>query len=218
MDSNYIDRYAEFEKKANKVTTGRKQLYKDPSEQSIKLRDWRDKFTFGMAQTQCRSQSTKFTMVSLHSGGLVDTLSAMRAGWTPIWGAEICPTHSQLPIQCDRIERHKKCEDNLQQRLWGILTGTISYGNAYSFLHKYTNLQRPMYLTIGPECIDFCIGGSKDGPRGATGWMTIEAIRIILMIKPLAVRIEQSGNITKFPEVLEFIRTNLSSIDRIHDT
>ena len=39
VDSNSIDRYAEFEKKANKVTTGRKQLYKDPSEQSIKLRD-----------------------------------------------------------------------------------------------------------------------------------------------------------------------------------
>ena len=217
VDAEHIDRYAEFEKKKNKVTIGFKQLYKEPSKQSVELKDWRDKFTFEMAQAQCASQSTKFTMVSLHSGGLVDTLSAMRAGWTPIWGAEICPTHSQLPIQCDRIARHSNCKDNLQQQLWGMLTGTTCYGNAYSFLHKYTNLQRPMYLTIGPECIDFCIGGSKDGPRGATGWMTIEAIRIILMIKPLAVRIEQSGNITKFPEVLEFIRDNLSTEYAIHE-
>ena len=204
MDSEHIDRYSELETLS-------------PSGQSVILRAWRDKFTFKMAQNQCLAQSTKFTMVSLHSGGLVDTLSAIRAGWTPIWGAEICPTHTQLPIQCDKIKRHSKCEDNLQQRLWNILTGTTSYGNAYSFLHKYTNLQRPMYLTVGPECIDFCIGGSKDGPAGATGWMTIEAIRIILMIKPLALRIEQSGNISKFPEVLEFIRNNLSTIYAIHE-
>jgi hypothetical protein len=110
VDAEHIDRYAEFEKKKNKVTIGFKQLYKEPSKQSVELKDWRDKFTFEMAQTQCASQSTKFTMVSLHSGGLADTLSAMRAGWTPIWGAEICPTQSQLPIQCDRIARHSDCQ------------------------------------------------------------------------------------------------------------
>ena len=117
VDFEHIDRYSELESS-------------NSSEQSVILRDCREKFTFKMAQNQCLAQSTKFTMVSLHSGGLVDTLSAIRAGWTPIWGAEICPTHTQLPNQCDKIKRHSKCEDNLQQRLWNILTGTISYGNA----------------------------------------------------------------------------------------
>ena len=45
VDAEHIDRYAEFEKKKNKVTIGFKQLYKEPSKQSVELKDWRDKFT-----------------------------------------------------------------------------------------------------------------------------------------------------------------------------
>jgi hypothetical protein len=85
---------------------------------------WRDSFTFQQAMEQCHETHTQFTVVVLQSGGLLCTHSSIRAGWTPIWGTEICPTHTSAPIMCQAIEQLKDCNKNSQQRMWHHLTGT----------------------------------------------------------------------------------------------
>ena len=69
------------------------------SEASLKLEAWRDYFTVGDAVERCTNNNSKFTVVVLGSGGCVDTISAIRAGWSPIWGTEVCPELNWAPVQ-----------------------------------------------------------------------------------------------------------------------
>jgi len=56
-----------------------------------RLEQWRNQFTVQQAKTQNKNnkQSNNFTMGVLCSGGCLDTLAGMRAGFKPIWCTEI---------------------------------------------------------------------------------------------------------------------------------
>ena len=186
---------------SNEASTAGLHAYATPrTVHSKALEQWRDALTFKQAQEACTFQNSKLTFVVLQSGGLVDTWSAIRAGFLPIWGTEICPQHTQSPLQCSEIHRSRYCRENKQQFFWELLTKTKSLGNAFSGLHKYSEIQRPVLLGTSPKCVDFCLGGSKEGGRGATGCMMVDTARVILLVDPLIFCLEQSGEITKFQD------------------
>ena len=149
------------------------------TEVSIQRQQWRDDFTFHQAMAACHDCKTKFTVVVLQSGGLLCTHSAIRSGWTPIWGTEICPTHINSPIMCQEIEKIKNCKDNVQQRMWNRLTGTPCYGNTFTNITQYSKLERPMYLKVSPECTFYCIGGDQTGSVSLTGWQLPDVALVI---------------------------------------
>ena len=164
------------------------------SEASLELEAWRDHFTVGDAIDCCRNNHSKFTVAVLGSGGCVDTLSAIRAGWSPIWGTEVCPEHNWAPADCHKFKRTAKCESNKQQKIWTYLTGTKCLGNTFSDTSKYDRLQRPVNITAGQPCTDYCLGGNQEGAEGQTGWMFVEQMKIILSVLPLTFRLEMSDN------------------------
>ena len=122
---------------SNEASTAGLHAYATPrTVHSKALEQWRDAFTFKQAQEACTFQNSKFTFAALQSGGLVDTLSAIRAGFSPIWGSEICPQHTQSPLQCSEIHRSRYCRENnnrdcgnfsLKQSHWAILS--VDYTN-----------------------------------------------------------------------------------------
>ena len=157
-------------------------------------RMWRDSFTFQQAMDRCHETHSQFTVVILQSGGLLCTHSAIRAGWCPIWGTEICPTHISAPVMCQSIEQIKDCKDNSQQLMWNKLTGTTCYGNTFSNITQYSKLEHPLYIKVSPECTYYCIGGAQTGSVSLTGWQLPDISMVILEIKPLIVQIENSSN------------------------
>ena len=147
-----------------------------------------------------------FTVAVLGSGGLLCTYSAVRAGWSPVWGTEICATHPGNPLHCQAISKSTHCSDNLQQQMWMDFTQTPCYGNTFSKMTSYKDVTRPVYLTAGPPCTFFCIGGHQTGDYSETGWMFADTALIILLILPLVFRVEQSGNFENVNEGAETIK------------
>ena len=90
----------------------------EPTEVSIERQKWRDSFTFQNAYDQCHNTHSKFTAVVLQSGGLLCTLAAIRSGWTPIFGTEICPQHPTAPQMCEEVKQIQNCNKNKQQQMW----------------------------------------------------------------------------------------------------
>jgi site-specific DNA-cytosine methylase len=164
------------------------------SEASLKLEAWRDHFTVGDAVERCTNNNSKFTVAVLGSGGCVDTISAIRAGWSPIWGTEVCPEHNWAPADCHKFKRTINCDKNKQQKIWTFITKTKCLGNTFSDTSKYTKLQRPVNITAGQPCTDYCLGGGQEGAEGQTGWMFVQQMQIILSVKPLTFRLEMSDN------------------------
>ena len=177
-------------------TSGHTKNYETPRTQtSVNREQWRESFNFSDGKLKCHSVSSMFTLAVLGSGGLLCTHSAIRAGWSPIWGTEICPLHSGNPLHCQAIKRSESCADNLQQQMWIDFTNTPCYGNTFSKMTSYKYLAKPMYMTAGPPCTFFCVGGDQLGDDSETGWMFADTALIFLMIMPLVFRVEQSGNV-----------------------
>ena len=146
------------------------------------------------AVDRCKNKNSKFTVAVLGSGGCVDTISAIRAGWSPIWGTEVCPEHNWAPAHCQQFKRTLNCESNPQQKIWTYITGTKCLGNTFSDTSKYKKVQRPVNITAGQPCTDYCLGGNQEGAEGQTGWMFVEQMKIILAVLPLTFRLEMSDN------------------------
>ena len=140
---------------------------------TAELRDWREAFTINQAKPTARHYEAQFTVAVLSSGGCVDTISAIRAGYKPIWSTEIC--------------KHR-------QEMWQDLTGTVCHGDTFNI--QPNTLQSPDYLTSGQPCIDYALSGSQTGAEGETGWMFTDQVDIILAFKPMpkAIRLEISDN------------------------
>ena len=164
------------------------------SDLSIGLQQWRDGFTVGEARSKCHSSDStiSFTTAILGSGGCVDTLAAIRAGWRPIWGTELCPVHQLAPAQCSSFIRTENCQVNSQQRMWVDLTDSPCLGNTFSDTAKYDRVVKPMNISSGQPCTDYCLGGAQEGSDGPTGWMHVQQCIIILQIRPLSFRLEIS--------------------------
>ena len=74
-----------------------------------KLHRWRNRFNVADAIKFCRCVAT-FSVAILCAGGLLDTLGAVRAGFLPIWGTELCEK---------------------QRKLWDSITGTPMYARYF---------------------------------------------------------------------------------------
>ena len=113
----------------------------------MELKLWREPFTINMAKQACRHNNRdKCSVAILASGGLLDTLAAIRAGLTPIWGSEI---------------------DLVQRKMWEDLIGTKCHGDAFAI--DYRSLTRPIIMKSGFPCPDYCHLGSEKGEFGKSG-------------------------------------------------
>ena len=97
----------------------------------------------------------------------MDTISAIRAGFKPIWSTEIC---------------------NHRREMWADLTDCPSLGDTFAV--NYDELNAPDYLTSGQPCPDYSRSGSHLGMDGETGWMFTEQTKVILRVKPKIFRLE----------------------------
>ena len=65
------------------------------------FRRWREQLTIDDFKEICHTRdSSKFTIAVMCSGGLICTQAAVRAGFQPIWGTEICPHHPDIDGVC----------------------------------------------------------------------------------------------------------------------
>ena len=168
--------------------------YADPSKR------WREAFTIDDAKQQ--NSKGRFTVAVLFSGGCIDTLAAIRTGFQPIWGTEICES---------------------QRRMWTDLTQSPSIGDTFQ---NFDNLQKSKinlmptsdYLTSGAPCPDFSLSGSGSGKDGETGWMYVAQVELFLLKQSKVIRLEMSANaleINDGKEVQQVI-TKLQTIYNIH--
>ena len=74
------------------------------------LQQWRDAYTVAQAQDDCTNVKDAYSCGIFSSGGCLDTLAAIRCGFIPKWGTEICET---------------------KQRLWKAMTKTASLGDTF---------------------------------------------------------------------------------------
>ena len=138
------------------------------------LATWREQLTIDNAKHLCRYSTTdKYSVAVLASGGLLDTLAAIRAGLIPIWGSDT---------------------DELSQKLWRDLTGSECHGDAFKI--NYQTLRRPKILKTGFPCQNYSGLGNELGADGETGGLYPEQARLILKISPDAAIIEQTDNAT----------------------
>ena len=97
---------------------------------------WRN--ACSMAEISDRLESQEgYSVAVLGSGGLLDTIAAVRAGFIPVWGTEVCPK---------------------QQRLWCNLTSSPNYPNTFRDIPP--NAYRPFYLKSRQPCPNYTCEGS----------------------------------------------------------
>ena len=144
------------------------------SDHALEFHNWRNQFNIQNIKNKARQTQSNITIAILATGGCIDAIAAIKAGFKPLWATEICP---------------------LRQSMWQDLTGTTCYGD--TFKQDYTQIMKPDYLTSGQPCIDYSRSGSQTGDKGETGWMFTEQTRVIMQIQPLAIRLEISDQAIK---------------------
>jgi site-specific DNA-cytosine methylase len=167
-------------------TNGRPLTETTTSEAAREFHNWRNKYNITDIKNKARNNQARPTVAVLATGGCIDTIAAIKAGFKPIWATEVCP------------ERRK---------MWEDLTGTTCYGD--TFKQDYNQMQRPDYLTSGQPCTDYSRSGSCSGDQGETGWMFTAQTQIIQQLQPKAFRLEISDNIVNVHggrEIKEVIR------------
>ena len=144
------------------------------------------KFRNGFSISDYKKNSTitdnkhKFTVASLFSGGLTDTISAVRCGFRPLWGAD----HN--PNLCN---------------MWSFLTETRCYKNVFG--NSVMEAISPTYLKCKPPSDDYTRNGGKQGGDGETGWMFTRLPQIILKLQPEAFMISTSDNVLNIHDGVE---------------
>ena len=123
------------------------------------LEKWRDCFTIKLAKQKQKTTSRKsiHTLAVLCSGGCLDTIAGMRAGFVPIWSTEISAP---------------------QARMFEDLTGGICIGD--TFCDAVKTAERVSYIKSGQPCTDYASSGSTSGAEGTTGWMFVKQVEVLL--------------------------------------
>ena len=139
-----------------------------------------------------------YSVAILGSGGLVDLVAAMRAGFLAVWGTEVCPK---------------------QQGLWDHMTNSPNYPDTFRDIPN--NVYRPLYLKSGQPCPNYTCegstGGEGCGADGSSGWMFLEQGSVILKILPLAFCLEMTDNAiwihngTEVNQLIETLQTEYKS-------
>jgi site-specific DNA-cytosine methylase len=157
-----------------------------------KLALWRREFSIKKAKEMVKQKyGANITCAVLCSGGCLDTLAAMRAGFQPVWGSEI------------RTEQAAMFED---------LTGGKSIGDTFG--DSASAAAWVHYWKSGQPCIDYALSGKVQGKDGETGWMFTKQVEVILHHMPWAFCLEISGNapfVNKGEEV-QLVRRQLSEV------
>ena len=117
---------------------------------------WREAVTEKQIRSWSRDEENQMTIAILGAGAGLCTYSAVRAGFRPIWAAEIDET------------RNKILKD---------LYGVRCVGDAFEA--DYSRLERPRYLTTSMPCTNYSRSGDKTGRYGETGWMFVEQVKLI---------------------------------------
>ena len=144
------------------------------SDAAVEFHTWRNQSSITEIKNTARHPKTDITIAILATGGCIDAIAAIKAGFKPIWATEICP---------------------IKQRMWEDLTGTTCHGD--TFKQDYTQLQQPDYLTSGQPCTNYARSGSETGDEGETGWMYTAQAQEIMVLQPSAIRLEISDNAVK---------------------
>ena len=116
------------------------------SDIGAKLQEWRDRVPIStlmkFKQVKTLAKICLFSCVILAAGGLLDTVAAMRSGFFPIWGTELCEK---------------------QRAMWKTLTNTPIYPDTFGNL---PNSYRPTYIKSGQPCPDYTRNGVNNRPYG----------------------------------------------------
>ena len=139
---------------------------------------WRNSFNVSDARVEAHSSKQKsksnssiFTVGEFCSGGCLDTLAAIRAGFNPIWSSEI---------------------DANQARMYEDLTGGKCLGDTFGT--EVAEAPRVHYLKSGQPCTNWSTAGNEEGENGDTGWMFVKQVDEILEKRPWAFRLEVQIN------------------------
>jgi site-specific DNA-cytosine methylase len=139
---------------------------------TLQLAKWRRQFSIETAKKQARLVNKQSLLCAvLCSGGCLDTLAAIRAGFKPIWSSEICKE------QADMFEN---------------LTGGVCLGDTFGV--KVKQAQFVQYIKSGQPCPNYSYSGDGTGQKGDTGWMFTKQVEVILHHLPWAFCLEISDN------------------------
>ena len=136
------------------------------------LSEWREAFSVERAILEggrTKNEEEGFTVAELCSGGCLDTLAAMRAGFRPVWSSEV---------------------DKSQARMYEDLTGGMCLGDTFG--ESVSEAERVHYVKSGQPCVNWARPGDKSGENGETGWMFVEQTKVILKKMPNSFRLEIS--------------------------
>jgi hypothetical protein len=148
---------------------------------SGKLNKFRNGFSISeYKNSNITDNKHKFTVSSLFSGGLTDTISAVRCGFRPLWGAD----HN--PNLCN---------------MWSFLTDTRCYENVFG--NSIKEAISPTYLKCKPPSDDYTRNGGRKGGDGETGWMFIRLPKLILKLQPESFMISMSDNVLNIHDGVE---------------
>jgi site-specific DNA-cytosine methylase len=106
------------------------------------------------------------------TGGLGDTLAAIRVGFQPILGTET---------------------NVVQQEMWEDITSIASKGDVYGL--DVDRERKPMVYGSGMPCQKWCISGDQSGEAGEGGALYIDQAQVILGLDPEVFYLEQSPNV-----------------------
>ena len=132
--------------KANNKT-GITKPYYDPT-LGVELEAWRNAASMAELRDKIESQEG-YSVAVLGSGGLLDTIAAVRAGFIPVWGTEVCPK---------------------QQALWYNFTSSPNYPDTFRDIPS--NAYRPHYLKSGQPCPNY----TSEGSAGVEGRSLIRVL------------------------------------------
>lgn len=147
-----------------------------PSPMAIQLARWRRAMPIQQAKAivlanQKQGGDERLLCAILCSGGCLDTLAAIRAGFTPKWSSEVCPE---------------------QARMFEDLTGGVCLGDTFGLAVK--SAQWVHYWKSGQPCPNYACSGDLTGEQGETGWMFVKQTEVILEHLPWAFCLEISDN------------------------
>ena len=140
------------------------------------LEEWRNKFTIQLAK-QCNnnvSGDRAFSMAVLCSGGCLDTIAGIRAGFQAKWSTEV---------------------STAQAKMFEDLTGGICHGDTFG--KAVDKADRVSYMKSGQPCTDYSRAGTATGSNGKTGWMFVAQVDVIMKALPWAVCLEISDYATE---------------------
>ena len=120
-------------------------------------------------------RSLSYSVAVLGSGGLLDAIAAVRSGFVPVWGTEICPK---------------------QASMWKSLFNCVNYPDTFKDIPN--DPFSPIYLKSGTPCPNYteegAAGAGGKGEHGTTGWMFVAQGSLILQLKPKSFCLEMTDN------------------------